>query len=162
MFMSPPVLFGLGLGMMLVSLLVMFWPSPGTSEWETIQEARKLGMVFREEVAVFDPSPDAEGSEEEGPTADHHSPEITTPEGQAQRAGSPGGDREVVIPPGSSLDSIADILWEQGIIREKEIFIELVQEMGAARSLKAGAYQLSQESDSYQVLKILRRGGEQK
>ena len=137
---------------MLVSLLVMFWPSPATSEWEVIQKAREVGMVFREEVAVFDPSPGGEGLEAEGSKGDDSFDKDIT-EGQAQ-----GAFQEVIIPSGSGLDSIAIILWEHGIIRDKELFTELVQEMGAVRSLKAGIYSLPRDSDSYQVLKILKRG----
>ncbi len=143
--------------MMLVSMLVMFRPSPGMSEWETIQKARELGMVFPEEVAVFDPSPAQEGlesGEEEGNQSTG-----STAEGQQRDADLPV-TVEVVIPPGSGLESIADILWDQGIIRDQEIFIQLAREMGAARSLKAGVYQLPRDSDSYYVLKILRKGGE--
>lgn len=139
---------------MLASLLVMFWPSPATSEWEVIQKAREVGMVFREEVAVFDPSPGGEGLEAEGSKGDN-SFDRDISEGQA---GGPGAVQEVLIPSGSGLDSIAIILWEHGIIRDKELFTELVQEMGAARSLKAGVYSLPRDSDSYQVLKILKRG----
>lgn len=145
---------------MLVSLLVMFRPSPVTSEWETIQKARELGMVFREEVAVFNPSPGAEGLEVEDSKADNFS-ERGVPEEQAQGSGAPGEVQEVHIPPGSRLDSIADILWQQGIIRDKKHFIELAQEMGATRSLISGVYHFTRDSDSYQVLKILRNGGEQ-
>lgn len=78
------MLFGLGLGLVLASLAVLFQPEPGLGEEEIIQQARELGMVFREEVVVF--------SSEEAP-GDTGGPGREGEDGGTVTVGEPGEDQ---------------------------------------------------------------------
>ena len=46
------VLFGLGVGLLLSGLLIIIFPPPRPTEIQTIDAARRLGMVFRDEVLL--------------------------------------------------------------------------------------------------------------
>lgn len=49
---------------------------------------------------------------------------------------------EIIIPPGTTATEIADLLLENKIIRDKNIFLHLVSEQGVSGKFRAGKYSL--------------------
>lgn len=75
----------------------------------------------------------------------------------------PAGDfkkKEVVvkIKSGSSLKTIANLLYEQGVIRNINDFIFTAKLFGYGNKLKAGKYIFTANLSNYQILKILIKG----
>ncbi len=174
---TPPVLFGLGLGLVLASLVFSMEPSANFEEEDIIQEARELGMVFREEVVYFaedlednqeqkDPiieekTPAEEGSSEENPPGDSLVEEKEVEGGSGERevdGDGEKGEKNVSIPSGFCLEKTASLLQEEGVLADKEIFMKLARDMEAASRIRAGSYELPLEGDSYEVLTIIMKG----
>lgn len=130
--------------------------------------ARELGMVFREEVAVFtgtngrkDLDEPAQNTESVPPgRAAKDSREDNRYSFEENEGKDDGEILQVVIPPGFTLDSISVLLLEEEVINDRVIFKELADELKAARKIQAGVYNLPRHGDSYEVMKILLKGGE--
>jgi len=165
---TPPVLFGLGLGLVLASLVFSMEPSANFGEEDIIQEARELGMVFREEVVYF--AEDLEDNQEQKDTiidekipAEEASSEEDSPgDSMAEEREVDGdgekGEKNVSIPSGFCLEKTASLLQEEGVLADKEIFMKLARDMEAASRIRAGSYELPLEGDSYEVLTIITKG----
>lgn len=165
---TPPVLFGMGLGLVLASLVFFMEPSANFGEEDIIQEARELGMVFREEVVYFaedlednpreedtiidEKIPAEEDSSEENPPGDSLAGEKEV-DGDGEK-----GEKYVSIPSGFCLEKTASLLQEEGVLADKEIFMKLARDMEAASRIRAGSYELPLEGDSYEVLTIIMKG----
>jgi UPF0755 protein len=65
---------------------------------------------------------------------------------------------EIYIQEGSSLSQVADILYKNGIIKSKEIFILYTKVIGRERDIKRGYYQLSPSYSLVQVVNKLVNG----
>lgn len=68
-------------------------------------------------------------------------------------------DINIVIPQSSSTTKIADILFENGLIKNQLIFKYQVNTKGVGGSLKAGEYNLSTEMDLVTIIDSLVKGG---
>jgi UPF0755 protein len=66
--------------------------------------------------------------------------------------------RVVVIPPGSGLDRIADILASESVVQRAEIFSIGTKLSGSARALMAGEYRFPRRASPRNVMKILKSG----
>ena len=165
---TPPVLFGLGLGLVLASLVFSMEPSANFGEEDIIQEARELGMVFREEVVYF--AEDLEDNQEqkdtiidekilaeEGSSEEDSSGDSMAEEREVDSDGEEG-EKSVSIPSGYCLEKTASLLQEEGVLADKGIFIKLARDMEAASRIRAGSYELPLEGDSYEVLTIIMKG----
>ena len=77
---------------------------------------------------------------------------------QTVRAGPHGTDAVVLIPPGTSIHTIAGKLTDQGILRSDLIF-RLSARLGQAdRSLKAGEFRIPARASVTDVLDVLAKG----
>src|SRR5690554_2682305 len=65
----------------------------------------------------------------------------------------------VEIPQGSSTSGIAEILYDNNLIRDKRIFKYHANKTGADSKLKAGDYVLSREMNVDKILEVLIKGG---
>jgi UPF0755 protein len=61
----------------------------------------------------------------------------------------------ITIPKGSSLNDIASILEESGVIENKRTFVWAAKYLGSEKQLKAGKYLLPAQTPNYQILNIL-------
>ncbi|MGI9951194.1 hypothetical protein V3F56_02440 [Moorellaceae bacterium AZ2] len=119
----------MGVGFVLAGLLLLLFPSPGPSREEIINQARKYGMVFREEVVPFALNSGAPGTTPDAPPAEQPEPEKET------------GEVLVTIPPGSTLEEIAALLEQKGIV-DKALFEAEVRRAGVTGRLRAGSHYL--------------------
>ncbi|MEQ8227961.1 MAG: endolytic transglycosylase MltG [Rhodospirillales bacterium] len=77
---------------------------------------------------------------------------------QTRRAGPHGTDAVVLIPPGTSIHSIAGKLTDQGLLRSDLVF-RLAARLGQAdRSLKAGEFRIPARASVSAVLDVLTKG----
>ena len=61
----------------------------------------------------------------------------------------------VTIPSGSSGDAIAGILVTAGFVKQKSDFLTAVSAAGAEKKLKAGTFQIPNDSNISQVIAII-------
>ena len=64
----------------------------------------------------------------------------------------------VDIPEGSSVKSIASLLKEKDLIKNKRVFVKNVRDTGKAEKIKAGKYKLSKNMDNDKIIDKLVRG----
>jgi UPF0755 protein len=76
----------------------------------------------------------------------------------ASTTSSTGAVRKVVIPDGASAQRMAEILQQEGIIKEPGTFLEAVQARAAATSLKPGTYEFSPGQDYGSIIAKLESG----
>jgi len=179
----------LGLGLVITSLVFLLQPSPEITEEEIIQRARELDMVFKEEVVVFEEEALEEGISEEELAEEDSSEVAETDEVQEDRESVQNDEDndekdfaedeeeeyedeekdeekdeeemvEVTIPSGYYLTKIATLLEEEGVLADKESFIQLTREMDVSHKLRRGIYQLPREGEPLEVLNILMEGGD--
>lgn len=63
-----------------------------------------------------------------------------------------------VISPGQSLQSIANALSKEDLIRDRLIFFLVVKQMGLDRKIQAGDFRLSPSMDTFEIAKTLTHG----
>ncbi|MBE3580464.1 MAG: hypothetical protein IMW96_02310 [Thermoanaerobacteraceae bacterium] len=119
----------MGVGFLLAGLLLLMFPPPGPSREEIIDRARGYGMVFREEVVPFPLDTERAGPALEPQPASRPEPSVDT------------GEVLVTIPPGSTLEEIAALLEEKGIV-DKALFEAEVRRAGVTGRLRAGSHYL--------------------
>jgi len=66
--------------------------------------------------------------------------------------------KEVLIPKGAGLDTIAGILHSQGLIGNPQLFMLAARVLGYDRGLKAGRFRIPAGSSVYRILRQLARG----
>lgn len=134
------LLTGLGVGLILASVLVAFAGHRPLPREEIIKQARAVGMVFPQEARL------SEGGvpQEE--------------KGTGEKMPLPPGLRRVTIPPGSSGSQIARLLEEAGVITDRGEFLALALAEGADVRFRAGTYVFKTSEPVGEVIKKLRRG----
>ncbi len=77
------------------------------------------------------------------------------------KAMDPDDDSKIMveIPNGSSTNSIAEILSEHNLIRDKRVFKYYAKKIKADNQLQAGNYILSKNMDTDELLRVLKKGG---
>ncbi|KUK12380.1 MAG: hypothetical protein XD51_0687 [Moorella sp. 60_41] len=121
----------MGMGFLLAGLLLLVFPPPGPSREEIIDRARAYGMVFREEVVPFPLGGEGAGTEKEGGP-------------QAPPGPEPAVERSevlVTIPQGATLEEIAALLEEKGVV-DGALFEAEARRSGATGRLRAGSHYL--------------------
>lgn len=68
------------------------------------------------------------------------------------------GRRGVKIPPGASLEQVADSLQAAGVLQHRRPFVWLARLTGWHRQIKAGYYTFATGTSTYRMLNVLRRG----
>ncbi len=66
--------------------------------------------------------------------------------------------REVVIPHGAGIETIAGILKANGLVENPQLFVLAARVLGYDRHLKAGRFTLPVGSSIYKILRTLARG----
>lgn len=137
-----PFVGGLGLGFFIAGLVWVLYPAPALSPRQIEEQARQLGMGYREEFVPWAPP---EGVAAPG-----------TPAEPAPAASPPAPEMQTIyIAAGSTLDEVADQLVRQGIITDREDFIRTAHELQASRRLVAGNYTLPVPVSNEELVKIL-------
>jgi len=77
------------------------------------------------------------------------------PAGSAATHGQDQAVQVFVIPQGATAEKIADLLLNQGLLSDRQGFLTLVQEQGAASRLRAGTYQLQPGLTGQELLRRL-------
>lgn len=123
---------GLGSGLILSAMLAMlFSPSPSPSDPQS-------------SVNLQTPPPQTEETKESELTPPVQSPKPVPQESLSQGTqGSVQIERDFVIPKGASAEGIADLLFAQEFIKDKEAFLVRARQMGAERRFRAGTFKLS-------------------
>ena len=131
---SREYLLGLGSGLILSALLILIFP-PTLSK--TSGDKNNSDTAAAKSTAVT-ASPPSQTSEPSTPTAQTSSvdKEKSSSETTAQVK------KNIVIPPGSSADKIAQLLQNEGLIQKKEDFMAVVKAKKLESRFKAGSYEL--------------------
>jgi UPF0755 protein len=66
--------------------------------------------------------------------------------------------REVIIPKGASIDTIANILHREGLVGNTRLFVLAARVLGYDRNLQAGRFNLPVGSSTYRILRQLAKG----
>jgi hypothetical protein len=144
-------LFGLGLGLIIASLLILptLFKSSQPAKTEIERMARELGMVYREEVLVFPGEEKAQPEEKNGPgqQAMESEKEVPTkPEAQTIA---------VEIVPGTSPEEMARLLKEKRVISDAGAFLARVYELKLEKKLRAGTYNFQVDTPAEEVIRTL-------
>jgi len=137
---------GLGSGLILSAMLAMLFSplQPRPSDVSSVNPQTVPPLT--KETKQSDPSPLVQSSES-------NPKESLPPEHQS----SIQIDRDFVIPKGASAERIADLLFDQEFIKDKEAFLARAHQMGAERQFRAGTFKLSlgltEEELIYRLLK---------
>ncbi|GAW92942.1 endolytic transglycosylase MltG [Calderihabitans maritimus] len=127
-----PVIFGLGIGLCLSALFFLGVEAAPPDRQQVIQLAREYGMVFPEEVVVFEEKGREEEKGEEIPPLPQ--------------------EIEVTIPKGSTLKEISLLLASKGVVDKAEKFEELVKLLHLSHKIRAGDYRLPADGDLYDII----------
>lgn len=139
---------GVGIGLVISSLLNMAYPrikyEPYT-EAQIIEKAKELGMVSIKEAIT-------KNDEETVETAitDLNIEEDTTTNEDEQIVG-------FVINKGDNSEQIAQKLFEAGIIKDREKFIDKIIEKNVQKKFQYGVYELKIDMDYESLIKLLTR-----
>ena len=130
------LLIGLGSGIIItILLLTVTNKAPESEKLTVVQEARKQGMVFPEELEnSIREDILKEMADLEAPVVEQLSVEIE-------------------IPPNSSASKIAEILHENGF--DGEEFLQIITQMDIANKLRYGTFEFKLEYTMEEVIKIL-------
>ena len=73
---------------------------------------------------------------------------------------APGDGKSVTVrvKPGMTTGDIAGILWERGLIRDKNAFLVAAKRAGLDTSLQAGEYELSRNMDVRRMIEVMAKG----
>lgn len=120
---------GFGFGLVVGAIFMLAGASkdatPSKAEIETL--ARSYGMVYKEEVLPFY---DDAGLEAESSPSLNEKDEM-------------GQEIQVYIPKGSAAEKIARILEEEGVIPDRQAFLQRVKERRVSVKLEAGYFELA-------------------
>ncbi|MHB8172275.1 MAG: endolytic transglycosylase MltG [Thermincolia bacterium] len=149
---------GLGVGMIIASLLIIGWPPgrPSMTQQQILDQARQLGMVTKEEATqkanqmVKEAQAKTKKEEEKKPQAPKPEIKPTTP--------PPAINISITIPKGSSSTEIGDILLKAGVINNKQEFLNFVNQKKAASRFRIGTYQLQKGMTLEELVTVLTRG----
>lgn len=150
------MLFGLGLGFFLTGLVWVLLPGPHLAEEEIIAEARKLGMVFREEVVFLPDGDSSTNSRNEVGEQQKVSAQEKTEEKTAGKTNVSNEETTVVIPAGSTLLETAQILSDAGIVDYEEFLAE-AKAQDIARRIIAGEYRIPAGIGTAEVIDMITR-----
>jgi UPF0755 protein len=67
-------------------------------------------------------------------------------------------NNEIVIPMGATYRQVADILWNEKLIRDKKVFLLLGRLTGADRKIRAGYYSIWSNMSPLDIFKVIRKG----
>jgi peptidoglycan lytic transglycosylase G len=67
-------------------------------------------------------------------------------------------NNEIVIPKGSTYRQVADILWNEKLIRDKKIFLLLGRVTGADRKIHSGYYSIWSSMSPLDIFRVIRKG----
>ena len=73
---------------------------------------------------------------------------------------APGDGKSVTVrvKPGMTTGDIAGILWDRGLIRDKNAFLVAAKRAGLDKSLQAGEYELSRNMDVRRMIEVMAKG----
>ncbi len=73
---------------------------------------------------------------------------------------APGDGKSVTVrvKPGMTTGDIAGILWDHGLIRDKNSFLVAAKRAGLDKSLQAGEYELSRNMDVRRMIEVMAKG----
>ncbi|NLJ99956.1 MAG: endolytic transglycosylase MltG [Clostridia bacterium] len=125
--------------------IILAVPQDDLSKTEIEGRARELGMVYEDEILVFDDK----GEGNEAPDDGEPNPEISREEGQGEEAAT------LVVYPGSTLNKVAGDLEKNGIIDDRDLFIELAKKLGMSGRIRTGTYRLKTNEDLYTVIRTI-------
>jgi len=121
---------GLGSGLILSAMLtLLFSPQQKPSD---VQLNPQTALPKNESTKEPDPPPPVQPIESDQKESLPPDPQV-----------SPQIDRDFVIPKGASAEQIADLLFAQELIKDKEAFLAFTRQMRAERRFRAGTFKLS-------------------
>jgi len=66
--------------------------------------------------------------------------------------------REVLVPRGASIQTIASILHDEGLVGNQKLFVLAARVLGYDKNLKAGRFHIPVGSSTYRILRQLAKG----
>lgn len=142
------LLLGIGIGLLVSSLLNIAYPKIKYTEYseaQIIEKAKELGMVSLKEAI----------SKNEEKSTEIASNEEDANEEDTNAIKEDNHPIEFVINKGENSEQIVDRLFEKGIIKNREEFTEKVLSKGLQKRFKYGVYELEPEMDYESLIKVL-------
>ena len=118
-------------------------------------------MVYREEVLPWDKSEvnaQAENEARQNEEIPHSDKKVITPERKEVENDIPADFKTVEISPGSTLEEIAKLLEDHGLVGSREKFVGLVQELGLSHKIRADFYSIRIGADYREILQTITGG----
>lgn len=142
---------------------LIFIATPTTiSDSELERRARDLGMVYRDEVFLFDSgteegsSPSEEEASSSGQGSDENKKQPVPEEKPvAQAEGNPASAVTVTITAGTSLNDIGQQLEQLQVVESKEEFLAEVARQGVSNKIVADTYEIPSGKSTAEVVRIL-------
>ena len=163
-FLNGSFLRGLGVGLIIASLLIIGWPPgrPSMTQQQILDQARQLGMVTKEEAtqkANQAAKKDTAQTKKDGGKAPTGLQSPQAPKTEIKPTTPPPViNISITIPSGSSSTEIAEILLRAEVISNKEEFLVFVNQKKAASRFRIGTYQLQKGMPLEELIKVLTRG----
>lgn len=152
---------GLGIGMIAATLILMIAFSNQKTELsdaEIIERAEALGMVMKEDI-LFIKNPSAES--EQSDKGEHLAGTEEPTESEMAEEVSETEEREwyhLFIPSGSVPRTICRELEKNGVIADAEGLRQYLSDVGYAKSIITGAYEIPYGAENEEIYEILKAG----
>jgi hypothetical protein len=142
----------LGIGLILASSIL--YKTVGTvavTNQEIEARARELGMVYREEVVVFQ-----EEQKQNSPVVPQNNNSVSpVPEQTQQSQAQDRNVRIIKIPQYSTLTYVTDLLCREGVIKDRKVFAKLAREKNIINRIKAGTYEFPVGANPEDVVRMI-------
>ncbi|MGM0501146.1 MAG: hypothetical protein ACQERJ_01330 [Bacillota bacterium] len=150
--MLQDVLLGVGITLIIISLLLIGFSEDPTvekeqlSEEEIINRAKNIGMIF----------PELEQEQQEEQEADAAVAKQNLVDQNKQNDNSSiNSPKTIKIPPGISSQEVADILLKKKLIKDQESFMKLLKKFNLENKIRAGEYEVKSNISPLKLLLIL-------
>lgn len=163
---------GLGVGILLTTLILCIGYRQYNSEETVVKRAKKIGMEFPKKTpdtllttsgaaasASFTPSvepiPAVTSKATPVQSSEPEETERKTPKPSSNEGEKTSKDRTFTVRGGLLSSSVARELRQAGIIKDSDAFDKYLEKSGLARKIVAGKYKIPEGSDYQQIAKII-------
>lgn len=148
---------GLGVGVLVATLVLCISYRSQDSEQTVIQKAKELGMVFPEKTPDTILKPSSTPGETASGTAAKATNDVTKEPTAKPKDTKSGNVHTFTVRSGLLSSSVAREMKEAGIIKDADAFDEYLEKSGMGRKVLAGKYKIPIGASYEQIAKIITR-----
>ena len=144
------ILLGFGIGLVFVSMINLNAAQRKMTVDDIRKEAEKYNLIVLDQQEIIkqtQPTPTATPAATAAPTS--------TPVPTATPAPASAADITVNIPDGETSESIADILADSGLLKDKKAFLKRLDELEKASRLHSGKFTIKKDTGIDGIIDIL-------